>query len=128
MVKHKRFSDKPKSDTIQKDEESKSVEQETNLEKKSSKITLQSITKYACLIAAALLLSGVFTIFSQGLEFERIIFAVLSLFSGLVGALLILRGINHEKFSSLIVAGGVGMMIVTLIIIYEVGERSIFLY
>ena len=62
MVKHRRYSDKPKEDSIQKDEKIESQEQEISSEKTSLdfKSLLLSGTKYVYIVAAVALLSGIF--------------------------------------------------------------------
>ena len=53
MVKHKRWSDKPKSDTPSIDEEKNVVEQETSIEKESKDIKsliVSAATEAACMI------------------------------------------------------------------------------
>ena len=72
MAKHRRFSDTPKPDSVQKDEEIELVEQETPSKETSTNIKsiLLSGSKYAYIIAAVALLSGIFTPLTVGEEFE----------------------------------------------------------
>ena len=128
MVKHRRYSDKPKEDSTQKDEKTEFQEQEISSEKTSLdfKSLFLSGTKYAYIIAAVALLSGIFTPLTLGVEIQDVVFGMLSIFLGLAGGIVIFLGVKYQKFTIIMVCGGLGMMIVSLILIYEVAERSLF--
>ena len=119
MVKHRRYSDKPKEDSIQKDE--KITSQEISSEKTSLdfKSLLLSGTKYIYIVAAVALLSGIFTPLTLGIEIENVIFGMLSIFLGLGGGIVIFLGIKYQKFTTVMVSGGLGMMFGSLLLIYE---------
>ena len=121
MVKHRRFSDKSKEDSTQKDERIEFQEQEISSEKipLDFKSLVLSGTKYAYLIAAVALLSGIFTPLTLGIEIENVIFGMLSIFLGLGGGIVIFLGIKLQKFTTIMVCGGLGMMIGSLLLIYE---------
>ena len=121
MVKHRRFSDKPKEDSTQKDEKIELQEQEISYEKTSFdfKSLLLSGTKYAYIIAAVALLSGIFTPLTLGIEIENVVFAMLSIFLGLAGGIVIFLGIKNQKFTIVMVCAGLGMMVGSLLLIYE---------
>ena len=121
MVKHRRFSDKPKEDSNQKDEKIELEEQEISYEKTSFdfKSLLLSGTKYVYIIAAVALLSGIFTPITLGIEIENVIFGMLSIFLGLGGGIVIFLGIKRQKFTTIMVCGGLGMMFGSLLLIYE---------
>ena len=121
MVKHRRFSDKPKEVSTQKDEKTEFQEQEISSEKTSLdfKSLLLSGTKYAYIIGAVALLSGIFTPLTLGVEIEDVIFGMLSIFLGLGGGIVIFLGIKYQKFTTIMVCGGLGMMIGSLLLIYE---------
>ena len=128
MAKHRRFSDTPEPDPVQKDEEPELIEQEippkeipTNI-----KSTLLSGTKYAYIIAAVALLSGIFTPLTIGEEFEIVASGMLSVFLGLGGGILIFLATKNQKFRSIMVCGGLGMMIASLILIHELANRPFF--
>ena len=127
MAKHRRFSDKPKDDSIQNDEKIELQEQEIPSEKTSYdlKSLLLSGTKYAYIIGAVALLSGIFTPLTLGVEIEDVIFGMLSIFLGLAGGIVIFLGIKTQKFTTIMVCGGLGMMIGSLILIYELTNRSL---
>ena len=121
MVKHRRYSDKPKEDSTQKAEKTEFQEQEISSEKRSLdfKSLLLSGTKYAYIIAAVALLSGIFTPLTLGIEIENVIFGMLSIFLGLGGGIVIFLGIKRQKFTTIMVCGGLGMMFGSLVLIYE---------
>ena len=121
MVKHRRFSDKSKDDPIKNKEKIELKEQEVSSEKSSLdlKSILLSGTKYAYIIGAVALLSGIFTPLTLGVEIEAVIFGMLSIFLGLAGGIVIFLGIKYQKFTIMMVCGGLGMMFASLILIYE---------
>ena len=119
MVKHRRFSDKPKEDSNQKETEL----QEKNISAEKTPLDFKSLvlsgTKYAYIIGAVALLSGVFTPLTLGVEIEDVIFGMLSIFLGLGGGIVIFLGIKRQKFTTIMVCGGLGMMIGSVLLIYE---------
>ena len=121
MVKHRRYSDKPKEDSIQKDEKIEFQEQEISSEKTSVdfKSLLLSGTKYIYIVAAVALLSGIFTPLTIGTELENVLFGMVSIFLGLGGGIVIFLGIKNQKFTTVMVCAGLGMMICSLLLIYE---------
>jgi hypothetical protein len=127
MVKHRRFSDKPKEDSTQKDEKIEFQEQEISSEKTplDLKTLLLSGTKYAYIIAAVALLSGIFTPLTMGVEIEDVIFGMLIIFFGLGGGIMIFLGIKYQKLTTLMVCGGLGIMIASLFLIYELLDKSL---
>ena len=126
MAKHRRFSDKPKDDSIQNNEKIELQEQETK-EKTSFdlKTILLSGTKYAYIIGAVALLSGIFTPLTLDVEIEEVMFGMLSIFLGLAGGIVIFLGIKYQKFTIMMVCGGLGMMLASLILIYESTNHSL---
>ena len=127
MVKHRRYSDKPKEDSIQNDEKIESQEQEIFSEKTSFdlKTLLLSGTKYAYIIAAVALLSGIFTPLTLGVEIEDVIIGMLSILLGLAGGIVIFLGIKYQKFTIIMVCGGLGLMFGSLILIYELSNAPL---
>ena len=127
MVKHRRFSDKPKEDSNQKETETELQEKNISAEKTplDLKTILLSGTKYAYIIAAVALLSGIFTPLTLGVELEDVIFGMLSIFLGLGGGIVIFLGIKYQKFTTIMVCGGLGMMIGSVLLIYESTNRPI---
>ena len=125
MVKHRRFSDKPKEDSNQKETEL----QEKNISAEKTSLDLKTIllsgTKYAYIIAAVALLSGIFTPLTLGVEIEDVIFGMLIVFIGLAGGIVIFLGIKYQKLTAVMVCGGLGMMIASLFLIYELLDKSL---
>tara|TARA_Y100001938_G_C8056496_1_gene414669 strand:- start:135 stop:521 length:387 start_codon:yes stop_codon:yes gene_type:complete len=121
MVKHRRYSDQSKEDPIQKDEQIEFQEQEISSGKTSLdlKSLILSGTKYVYIVGAVALLSGIFTPLTIGVEIENVIFGMLSIFLGLGGGIVIFLGIKSQKFTTIMVCGGLGMMIISLLLIYE---------
>ena len=121
MVKHRRFSDKPKEDSTQNNEKIEFQEQEISSEKTSLdfKSLLLSGTKYAYILAAVALLSGIFTPLTIGEEVDSVILGMLSVFLGLAGGIVIFLGIKSQRFTTIMVSGGLAMMVGSLILIYE---------
>ena len=119
MVKHRRYSDEPKKDSNQKENEL----QEKNISAEKTSLDLKTIllsgTKYAYIIAAVALLSGIFTPLTLGIEIENVVFAMLSIFLGLAGGIVIFLGIKNQKFTTVMVCAGLGMMVGSLLLIYE---------
>ena len=76
-------------------------------------------TKYAYIIGAVALLSGIFTPLTLGVEIEAVIFGMLSIFLGLAGGIIIFLGIKTQKHTTIMVCGGLAIMIVSLILIYQ---------
>ena len=128
MAKHKRWSDKPKSDVSSIDEEKNVVEQETSIEKESKDIKslIVSGTKYIYIVVAAALLSGIFTPLTIGEDWDQVIYGMLSIFLGLGGGIVIYLGVKTQKFTILMVSGGLAMMFASLVLIYEFAFESLF--
>ena len=128
MVKHWRYSDKPKEDSTQKDEKIESQEQEIFSEKtpRDIKSLVLSGTKYAYIIGAVALLSGIFTPLTLGVEIEDVIFGMLSIFLGLAGGVVIFLGIKSQKLTTIMVSGGLGLMFGSLVLIFELSNKSLF--
>ena len=127
MVKHRRFSDKPKEDSNQKETETELQEKNISAEKTplDLKTILLSGTKYAYIIAAVALLSGIFTPLTLGIEIENVIFGMLVIFLGLGGGIVIFLGIKRQKLTTIMVSGGLGMMVASLFLIYELLDKSL---
>ena len=120
MVKHRRFSDKPKSDPLEENIEPKTTKEILSDESpRDLKTILLSGTKYAYIIGAVALLSGIFTPLTIGAEIEAVIVGMLSIFLGLVGGIIIFLGIKTQKYTTIMVCGGLAMMIGSLILIYQ---------
>ena len=128
MAKHRRFSDKPKDDSHQNDEKIELQEQQVSSEKTpfDLKTILLSGTKYAYIIGAVALLSGIFTPLTLDVEVLDVISGMLSIFLGLGGGIVIFLGIKYEKYTTIMVCGGLGIMFGSLILIHEVIDKPLF--
>ena len=88
----------------------------------SAKSWITSGTKYAYIIAIAALLSGIFTPFTIGTEYGAVFSGILVLLLGLSGGVLIFKGIKREKPSVILILAGLGLMIISLILIQTLGR------
>ena len=126
MVKHRRYSDKPTEDSNQKETEL----QEKDISAEKTPLDLKSLllsgTKYAYIIGAVALLSGIFTPLTLGVEIEDVIFGMLSIFLGLAGGVVIFLGIKSQKLTTIMVSAGLGMMFGSLVLIFELSNKSLF--
>ena len=118
-------TEETKNPEIEKSETVLDKESNSTHQKLPTKPRITSGIKYAYITGIAALLSGVFTPFTLGYELETIVFGILVLFAGLLGGILIFKGIGHKK-SYILTLGGMGLMIFSLILIYELAERSLF--
>ncbi len=123
MVKHKRLSDKPKNESVEKTDEI--LAEETSPEPRNLKSIVQSGTKYVYIIAAAALFSGVFTPLTLNVEVENVIYGMLVLFLGLGGGVLIFLGIQKKKLTTLMVAIGLTLIFISMLIIHEFSGKSL---
>ena len=126
MVKHRRWSDEPKNESVDKLEESSP---ENFLPEKPShdlKLIILSGTKYVYIIAAAALLSGIFTPFTVLDEWSTVIFGILTVLLGLGGGIAIFLGIKNQKFSTILVLVGLGTILACLVIMHEFVARPLF--
>ncbi len=135
MAKHRRFSDKPKdkrtitgmTDSGLASSNEASLYSESTVDSsatfpkidKDFKSIILSGTKYAYIIGAVALLSGIFTPLTIGAEIEAVIVGMLSIFLGLAGGIIIFLGIKTQKYTTIMVCGGLAMMIGSLILIYQ---------
>ena len=125
MVKHRRYSDKLKEDSNQKQTELQEKDISAGKTPLDLKTVLLSGTKYAYIIAAVALLSGIFTPLTLGVEIEDVIFGMLIIFFGFGGGLMIFLGIKYQKLTTLMVCGGLGVMVTSLFLIYELLGKSL---
>ena len=120
MAKHRRFSDKPKSDPLEENIEFKTTKEILSEESsRDLKTILLSGIKYVYIIGAVALLSGIFTPLTIGAEIEAVIVGMLSIFLGLAGGIIIFLGIKTQKYTTIMVCGGLAMLIGSLILIYQ---------
>ena len=126
MVKHRRYSDKTNEDSGQKETELQEKDISTEKTPLDLKSLLLSGTKYAYIIGAVALLSGIFTPLTLGVEIEDVIFGMLSILLGLAGGVVIFLGIKSQKLTPILVSSGLGMMFGSLVLIYELSNKPLF--
>ena len=83
----------------------------------------KSGTKYIYIIVAAALASGIFTpLVSDGINSEVVIVGILGLFIGVAGGVLIFKGINRQNTSPVLILIGLGLIIISLIVVLQVRQ------
>ena len=80
---------------------------------------IKSGAKYVYIVAAAALLSGIFTPFTIGVEAQNVVYGMLILFIGVGGGVLIFKGVTAEKTSTILVCVGLSFMTISLILILQ---------
>ena len=90
------------------------------------KSIILSGTKYAYIITAVALFSGIFTPLTLGVETEEVISGMLVIFLGLGGGIMIFLGIKNQKYTTIMICGGLVMIIISLILIFELAKHSLF--
>ena len=126
MVKHRRYSDKPKSDSLEENIEYKTKKEILSEESpRDLKSIVLSGTKYAYIIGAVALLSGIFTPLTLDVEIWDVISGMLCIFLGLVGGIVIFLGIKYQKYTTIMICGGLGIMLTSLFLIYEIIDKPL---
>ena len=126
MVKHRRYSDKPKSDSLEEDIEYKTKKEILSEESpRDLKSIILSGIKYVYIIGAVALLSGIFTPLTLDVEIWDVISGMLCIFLGLVGGIVIFLGIKYQKYTTIMICGGSGIMLTSLFLIYEIIDKSL---
>ena len=127
MVKHKRWSDKPKSESLENDIDFKKKQEiVSETPSRGIKSIVVSGIKYIYIVAAATLFSGIFTPLTLGVDVEEVFSGILTVLLGLAGGVIIYLGTKNQKYSIIMVCGGLGMIITSLILIHELAKRSLF--
>ena len=128
MVKHRRLSDNLESNSNENGNKSNSASEETSPPKAPTgiKSIILSGTKYGYIITAVGLFSGIFTPLTLGVETEEVISGMLVIFLGLGGGIMIFLGIKNQKYTTIMICGGLVMIIISLILIFELAQRSLF--
>ena len=89
------------------------------------KSIILSGTKYAYIIGAVALLSGIFTPLTLDVEIWDVMSGMLSIFLGLVGGIVIFLGIKYQKYTTIMICGGLAIMIASLFLIYEIIDKPL---
>ena len=112
-------------------EESETISDDWNttsevLEPSKVKSWITSGTKYVYIIAITALLCGIFTPYTLGFALEQVILGMLLLFLIVGSGVLIYIGTKREQSSSKLILAGLGLIIISFILIYEIAERPLF--
>ena len=91
----------------------------------STKSWIKSGTKYVYLIAITCLMAGIFTPWTIGVELGLVAQGILILLLGLAGGVLIFKAIKRENPSKILSFAGLGIMIISLILIYQISGRPL---
>ena len=127
MVKHRRFSKKPESDPLGENVERKTAKEILSEESpRDIKSILLSGTKFVYIIATAAFLSGIFTPLTMGVEYEQVIYGMLTIFLGLAGGVVIFLGTKYEDYSKILIFTGLGIFALALICVFELAQKSFF--
>ena len=128
MVKHRRLSDNLESNSNENGNKSNSASEEISPPKSPTgiKSIILSGTKYGYIITAVALFSGIFTPLTLGVETEEVIFGMFAIFLGLGGGIMIFLGIKNQKYTTIMICGGLVMIIISLILIFELAKHSLF--
>ena len=86
----------------------------------TTKSWIKSGAKYVYIVAAAALLSGIFTPFTIGVEPQNVIFGILILFIGVCVGILIFKGVIAEKTSTILVCVGLSFITISLVLIFQI--------
>ena len=90
-------------------------------------IILAQIPRYAYLLAIFALLAGVFfPLITPGVSFDLVIQGIATLFLGLVGAILLFKATTSDKRRGIFIAVGFALITISLVLIYQIQEQSIF--
>ena len=112
-------------------EESETISDDSNttsevLEPSKVKSWITSGTKYVYIIAITALLCGIFTPYTLGFALEQVILGMLLLFLIVGSGVLIYIGTKREQSSSKLILAGLGLIIISFVLIYEIAERPLF--
>ena len=97
---------------------------ENSISSKHTKII--SGIKYVYLLAFFALLAGVFHPFITDSPKENIVYGISTLFFSMVGGILVYKGITSSEKQLTLTSIGLGIMIVSLFLISQIGNFPIF--
>ena len=112
-------------------EESETISDDWNttsevLDPSKVKSWITSGTKYVYIIAITALLCGIFTPYTLGFGLEQVILGMLLVFLIVGSGVLIYIGTKREQSSSKLILAGLGLIIISFVLIYEIAERPLF--
>ena len=128
LAKHKRFLKEQSKDSNLKEEENEIIQETKSQSQTPSdlKSYVQSVSKYIYIIASAAFLSGIFTPLTINAEISTVVYGILTVLLGLGGGILIFLATKSQKLRSIMICAGLAMMVISLIIMLELADRSIF--
>ncbi len=86
-------------------------------------IIISQIARYVYLLAIFSLLASVFfPLITQGTSFNPVIAGTATLFLGLVGGILLFKGITSDKRRRIFIIGGFVAIAISLLLIYRIQE------
>ena len=110
------------------EERKESIEEEpkdTTTKESPIKSWVTSGTKYAYVIVAASLMAGIFTPWTICVESGLVLQGILILLLGLAGGVLIFKAIKRQNPSKIMSFVGLGLMITSLILVYQISGRPL---
>ena len=110
------------SENIQHPQEIEKIE---DIKTSSTNTILSQIPRYAYLLAFFALLAGIFfPLITYQTSFDAVIQGTATLFLGLVGAILLFKGVTSDKRRGLFIAIGFALISISLTLIYMLQEQS----
>jgi len=112
--------------TTERRESVEEVPRDVTTKPSSIKSWVTSCTKYVYVIIIASLMAGIFTPWTTNIELSLVIQGILSLLLGMAGGVLIYKAIKRQNPSRILGFVGLGLMIISLILIYQLAGRPLF--
>ena len=110
------------SENIQHPQEIEKIE---DIKTSSLNTILSQIPRYAYLLAFFALLTGIFVpLISHQTSFDTVIQGVATLFLGLIGAILLFKGVTSDKRRGLFIAIGFALIAISLLLIFMLQEHA----
>ena len=110
------------SENIQHPQEIEKIE---DTKTSSPNTILSQIPRYAYLLAFFALLAGIFVpLITYQTSFDAIIQGVATLFLGLIGAILLFKGVTSDKRRGLFIAIGFALIAISLLLIFMLQEHA----
>ena len=104
---------------------SQKIEKLEDTKTSSPNVILSQIPRYVYLLAFFALLAGIFVpLITPRLSFDLVIQGIATLFLGLVGAILLFKGVTSDKRRGLFIAIGFALISISLTLIYMLQEQS----
>ena len=86
---------------------------------------LSQIPRYAYLLAFFALLAGIFyPLITYQTSFDLVIQGIATLFLGLIGAIILFKGISSDKRRGIFIAVGFALIVISLVLIFVLQEHT----